>query len=173
MSGSLRAASTTAAVVRTAAQLVPEGVAARHYERLGRLPPFNPDDDTARPPAEVVALRDEIHGAAAVLFCTPEYAGALPGAFKNLLDWTIGDDQPGSIYDKRVAWVNASPRGATGAHDELRTVLGYAHAAIVEDACVAVAVTPAMLDAAGTVSDPDARGAIAAAIRALLGPDGP
>lgn len=25
------------------------------------------------------------------MFCTPEYAGALPGSFTNLLDWTVGD----------------------------------------------------------------------------------
>ncbi|WP_306796085.1 NAD(P)H-dependent oxidoreductase [Nocardia sp. XZ_19_369] len=25
-----------------------------------------------------------------VLFCTPEYAGTLPGSLKNLLDWTVG-----------------------------------------------------------------------------------
>jgi NAD(P)H-dependent FMN reductase len=168
VSGSLRAASTTAAVVRTAAELVPDGVVARPYERLGALPHFNPDDDVDPLPPEVAVLRDEIHRATAVLFCTPEYAGALPGTFKNLLDWTIGDDQPDSIFDKRVAWINASPRGAAGAHEELRVVLGYAHAAIVESACAALAVTAAMVDEAGTVRDTAARRVIAGAVRALL-----
>jgi NAD(P)H-dependent FMN reductase len=40
-----------------------------------------------------------------VLFCTPEYAGALPGSFENLLDWTVGG---GEMYRKPVAWINAS-----------------------------------------------------------------
>lgn len=53
-----------------------------------------------------------------VVFSVPEYAGALPGSFKNLLDRTIGDDQPGSIYEKPVAWINASPRGAVNAHEQ-------------------------------------------------------
>ena len=43
---------------------------------------------------------------------TPEYAGAMPGALKNLLEWLIGDEAPRSIYEKPVGWVNTSPRGA-------------------------------------------------------------
>ena len=73
---------------------------------------------------------------------------------KNLLDWSIGDSREGSIYGKPVAWLNVSPRGAPGAHAELRTVLGYAHAAIVEEACVSVPVTQAMIDENGLISDP-------------------
>ena len=41
----------------------------------------------------------------------PEYAGALPGGFKNLLDWTVGG---GDLYRKPVAWVDVSS-SATGA----------------------------------------------------------
>ena len=48
-------------------------------------------------------LRQEIAAADAVLFCTPEYAGTLPGSFKNLLDWTVGG---GEIYGKPAVWIN-------------------------------------------------------------------
>ena len=115
--GSLREASTNSAVVRTAAAL--GGVDAVVYHGLAGLPHFNPDHEGPPLPAAVEDLRSAIHAADALLFCAPEYAGALPGSFKNLLDWTIGDDQPGSIYEKPVAWINASPRGAKGAHVEL------------------------------------------------------
>lgn len=167
VSGSLRARSTNTAVLRTAAQLVPAGVEAVLYEGLATLPAFNPDNEVLLPP-EVVNLRSEIHAAAAVIFSTPEYAGALPGSFKNLLDWTIGDDQPGSIYNKPVAWINASTRGAGGAHRELREVLGYAHASIVDTAAVAVPVTEAMIGADGLVADAEARLAIAHSIAAIV-----
>ena len=50
-------------------------------------------------------LRAAIERAAGVLICTPEYAGTLPGSFKNLLDWTVGGTE---ISDKPVAWVNTS-----------------------------------------------------------------
>jgi NAD(P)H-dependent FMN reductase len=166
VSGSLRAKSTNTAVLRTAAQLVPPGVEAILYPGLANLPSFNPDDEVLLPPA-VADLRSEIHSAAALIFSTPEYAGALPGSFKNLLDWTIGDDQPGSIYNKPVAWINASPRGAEGAHRELRQVLGYAHASILEAATVSVPVTEAMIGADGLVIDPAARVAIAHAVEAI------
>jgi NAD(P)H-dependent FMN reductase len=46
-------------------------------------------------------LRDDIRASDGLLFSTPEYAGGLPGAFKNLLDWTVGDGRPGSMYESR------------------------------------------------------------------------
>ncbi|HEU0128218.1 MAG TPA: NAD(P)H-dependent oxidoreductase, partial [Pseudonocardiaceae bacterium] len=75
-----------------------------------------------------------------MLFCTPEYAGALPGSFKNLLDWTVGGVE---ICDKPSAWINASsrgPDGAAGAHESLRAVLSYTGAAIIEAACTTIPV---------------------------------
>src|SRR5262249_14843975 len=114
------------------------------------------------------ALRAAIHSAAAIVFSVPEYAGALPGAFKNFLDWTIGDDQPGSIYNKPVSWINTSPRGAAGAHAELRTVLGYAHADIIESGCAHIPVTNTMIGADGMITDAASRGEIARAIASLV-----
>src|SRR6266566_5381115 len=66
-------------------------------------------------------------------FCTPEYAGSLPGSFKNLLDWTVGG---GEMYGKPVAWINvaAECRGM-GAPDALASVLGYLGATVIETAC--------------------------------------
>ncbi len=127
------------------------------YQGLGDLPPFNPDDDEERLDLVVSDLCAQIRAADALLLSTPEYAGALPGSFKNLLDWTIGDDQAGSIYEKPVAWINASPRGATDAHDSLRKVLACAHASVVDAACVHIPVTAAMLDQDGMIRDADVR----------------
>jgi NAD(P)H-dependent FMN reductase len=176
ISGSLRAGSINAAVLRTTRQALPPDVEGVIYEGLGQLPHFNPDDDADAVPAEVAALRAAIHAAAAIVVSTPEYAGALPGSFKNLLDWTIGDDNPASIYDKPVAWINASPRGAEGAHEELRRVLSYAHARVVDDACLHVPITQAIIGSDGLVADAAARDGIARAAAILsdrvgCGPD--
>jgi NAD(P)H-dependent FMN reductase len=103
------------------------------------------------------------------LFSTPEYAGALPGALKNLLEWLIGDEQQGSIYEKPVAWINASPRGATLAHESLRTVLAYAKATVVEAACADVPVTAGALGADGLVSDPASREKLGRVAQTLSG----
>ena len=167
ISGSLRAGSTNSAVLRTAREVAPDGVEAVLYQRLGDLPHFNPDLESAALDPIVGELRAAIHSATALVFSTPEYAGALPGSFKNLLDWTIGDAERGSIYEKPVAWVNASARGAPHAHEELRRVLDYAHAAIVEPACVDVGVTEPMIGPAGLVEDPTVRGRLARAMGAL------
>jgi NAD(P)H-dependent FMN reductase len=118
----------------------------------------------------VVDLRATIRASDAILFCTPEYAGALPGSFKNLLDWTIGDDHPGSVYEKPVAWINASaaPTGAADAHDSLRRVLKYAHAVVVEEACVSIPVTRHMVRHGSLISDPSIHAKILAALTTLL-----
>ncbi len=167
MSGSLRSASTSSAALLAASELVPGDVEPVVYRGLGSLPHYNPDRDVGPLDQSVAELRAEIHRADAVVVSTPEYAGALPGSFKNALDWTIGDDQPGSIYEKPVAWINVSPRGAGGAHEELRKVLQYAHAEVVEEACLDLPVTPIMIDESGMVTDQLARDQIAGALSAL------
>ncbi|HEY7917740.1 MAG TPA: NADPH-dependent FMN reductase [Acidimicrobiales bacterium] len=151
--GSLRRRSTNMAVLRTARAVAPEGSATFLFEGLATLPPFNPDADIEPLPGAVAGLRGQIREADALLFSTPEYAGGLPGAFKNLLDWTVGDDQAGSVYRKPVAWINASPRGAPNAHESLRRVLGYVKADIIEAACVHIPVTEALITDDGLLSD--------------------
>ncbi len=168
VSGSLRQGSTNTALLRTAEVVAPTGIAAEIYNGMGGLPHFNPDLD--QPPLDptVAQLRTMIHSADAILFSTPEYAGGLPGSFKNLLDWTIGDDQPGSIYRKPVAWVNtsAAPTGAANAHESLRKVLGYAHASLIEGACTAIPVArQAVHD--GLLADPNIRSSITHTLKLL------
>jgi chromate reductase len=170
ISGSSRDGSTNAAVLRTAAALAPEGVEAVLYTGIGELPLFNPDADREGAPVDerVAAMRTAVASADAVLVCTPEYAGALPAALKNLLEWTIGD---AGTYAKPVAWINAAgpaaPSGAADAHDSLRKVLGYAGADIVESASLRAPVTREMVGPDGLVHDDAARGQIAAAVAAL------
>jgi len=170
ISGSLRDGSTNTAVLRTAAQVAGDGVTTTLYRGMGDLPHFNPDDDREGRPVHpaVAELRAAIAVADALLLCTPEYAGALPGAFKNLLEWTVGD---GGTYDKPIAWINAAgpaaPSGGADAHDSLRKVLGYVHANIVEEACARIAVTRDAIGADGTLSDPRLRRQIADSVRTL------
>jgi chromate reductase len=120
----------------------------------------------------VVDLRAGIAEADAVLFCTPEYAGALPGSFKNLLDWTVGG---GEMYARRVAWINASglPTGAADAHASLRKVLGYLATEIVEDACVHIPVPREAVGEDGLIADQQLRAQIADALTTLAGPSSP
>jgi len=167
IAGSLRAGSTNAAVLRLAGALAPEGVIVDTYDRLGQLPHFNPDQDVDPLPLEVVDLRERIDAADAILFCTPEYAGALPGSFKNLLDWTVGGIEIGG---KAVAWINcsASPTGGVRAQDSLRTVLGYVDAAVIDAACVHVRVPRQAIDSRGEIDDPAIRQGVTASVAEIL-----
>src|SRR6202012_2190343 len=113
-------------------------------------------------------MRREVEASDAVLFCTPEYAGAMPAALKNLLEWTIGD---AGTYQKPVAWINAAggaaPPGGADAHDALRKVLSYAGADIVEDACARIPVERAQVGEDGLITDAGVRDEIAAVVRVL------
>jgi chromate reductase, NAD(P)H dehydrogenase (quinone) len=168
VSGSLREHSTNTAVLATTHASAPDGVTAILYEGLADLPHFNPDDEGPRLPAPVADLRAQIRASDAVLFSTPEYAGALPGSFKNLLDWAVGDERPGSLNGKPVAWINASPRGATLAHESLRRVLGYLGAVIVEAACATLPLTRDQVGDDGLIVSADIRDTLAAALRELV-----
>ncbi len=103
ISGSTRPASSNTAVLRTAGHLAPDSVTTTLYTGLVELPAFVPETP-ATPPA-VSELCAAIARADLVVFCTPEYAGTLPGSLKNLLDWTVGT---ADLYEKPVAWINAA-----------------------------------------------------------------
>jgi NAD(P)H-dependent FMN reductase len=163
ISGSTRAGSTNTAALRTAQAVAPDGVSTLRYERLSEVPAFNPDDDGGH--AAVADLRQQIAAADAVLFCTPEYAGALPGSLKNLLDWIVGS---GELYGKPVAWINVANQGrGERAQANLATVLGYVGADIVEPACLRVPVPRDAAGPDGTITDDTVRSDIAAVLRTL------
>jgi chromate reductase len=171
VSGSLRGGSTNSALLRTAATLSLPGIATTLYRGMGDLPHFNPDDDVPGEPLDpaVRDLRAQLARSDAVLFSTPEYAGALPGSFKNLLDWTVGG---GETYGMPVAWINtagpAAPSGGADAEASLRKVLGYTGAEIVEAACLRIPVPREAIGDDGLLADPAIRGPLAAALRTLV-----
>jgi NAD(P)H-dependent FMN reductase len=101
------------------------------------------------------------------MFCTPEYAGTLPGSFKNLLDWTVGG---GELDGKPVAWLNVANQGrGGGAQATLETVLGYVGARVVEQACRRLPVARDWISPGGAITDPGFRAEVADAVAALAG----
>lgn len=123
ISGSLRNGSTNTALLRTAHAVDAD---TELFTGMGALPHFSPDDDGDDLPAAVRDLRAATGRAEALLVCTPEYAGALPGSFKNLLEWLVGG---GEAYRKPIAWINvsgpAAPTGGADAHASLHKVVSY------------------------------------------------
>jgi NAD(P)H-dependent FMN reductase len=164
ISGSTRGESGNTAALRTVRAIAPDGLAADVYGGLAALPAFDPDEDQD-PPRPAAELREQMAAADGLLFCTPEYAGTLPGSLKNLLDWTVGG---GEIYGKPVAWINVAVGGrGRGAEEHLAMVLRYVGAVAVERACARVPVPRDAVGPDGIIGDPAIRAALSSALSAL------
>ena len=87
LSGSLRRGSYNTALLRAAAPLMPAG-SALQIRTLHDIPLYDGDIETGPGiPPGVVALKDAIVAADALLLATPEYNNGIPGVFKNTIDW--------------------------------------------------------------------------------------
>jgi len=117
ISGSLRAASTNTALLRGLAAVAPGQVTV--FDGLAGLPAFSPDLEGALTPAPVLAFATAVAADGLVIAC-PEYIHALPGAFKNALDWLVSRQE---LVGKPIALIHASHRGEDVLAD-LRRVLG-------------------------------------------------
>ncbi|TMS51625.1 NAD(P)H-dependent oxidoreductase [Mycobacterium sp. DBP42] len=133
--GSLRAASVNRQIAELAVEQAPEGVSLEIFDRLGELPFYNEDIDTADVAEPVVALRAAAAEAGAALVVTPEYNGSIPGVLKNAIDWLSRPFGNGALNDKPLAVVGAAlgQYGGVWAHDETRKSFGIAGPRVVED----------------------------------------
>ena len=157
LSGSLRAGSSNAAIVRAAADLVTIETFA-----IASLPHFSPDLDVDPLPSAVVELRAAVGRNHALLIATPEYAHGMPGSLKNALDWLVSATEP---IGKPVLLIAASPGGAAHAHAQLTEVLRTMSLRVVDGG--AHVFSRAKLDAAGNVADPALLDALRAGLAQL------
>lgn len=167
ISGSVREGSVNAAVIATAVDLLPQDVDAVVYDGLAGLPHFNPDLDHDPLPPAVVELRRLIDESSGLFLSTPEYAGAMPGALKNLLEWTVGGVE---TTRKPAGWANPStmPNRAAGTYASLRTVLDYTDVRVVDDACIDVPVPRGLIGTDGRIGDDAVRASLSRAVAALV-----
>ncbi len=164
--GSLRARSSNKAMLRATGQVAAErGIAVCHWESLAELPHFNPDHDNESLPPSVARLRSAVSGADCVVLSTPEYAHALPGAFKNALDWLVSDP---AIAGKPVAIVYAE-RGSRWAVDSLCEVLRTLSARIPEGAVVGLALGSNDTSEDAILGRPELRAGLVRCLDALAG----
>jgi NAD(P)H-dependent FMN reductase len=113
LSGSLRAGSLNTALLRAAAQLVPDGVTL-DVATVHGIPLYDGDAEAQDGlPASVSALKARVLAADALLLGTPEYNNGIPGVFKNAIDWLSRPpaDIPKVFGNRPVAVIGASPGG--------------------------------------------------------------
>lgn len=134
VSGSLQAESSNSALLRALRAAAPSGVDVTLWEELGELPHFRPDHDGD---VHVESLRRAVAKAGVVVVATPEYAGGMPGALKNALDWLVGS---GELYRKAVVIVSAAPSAERG-HNARRwvaEVVGMQRGVVLDSFTVAI-----------------------------------
>ncbi len=162
ISGSLRATSSNAALLRAAVRLAPAGMEIAIYNGVGTLPHFTPDLDVDPLPDSVADLRARIGGVDALLIATPEYAHGMPGSLKNALDWLVSALEP---IEKPTMLFSASPGGAAHAHAGLLEVLRTMNLRVVDGG--AHVFSRSKLDAHGEVIAADILAALTTGLVAL------
>ncbi|MEP7036785.1 MAG: NAD(P)H-dependent oxidoreductase [Acidobacteriota bacterium] len=111
IAGSLRRKSYNRGALRAAVELVPDGAMIEIFD-LKDIPNFNQDEE-GNPPEIVAAFKEQILGADAILFVTPEYNHSVTGVLKNAIDWA-SRPYGMSAWDEKPAAIMGASLGAVG-----------------------------------------------------------
>ncbi|MDC7684915.1 NAD(P)H-dependent oxidoreductase [Asticcacaulis sp. BYS171W] len=112
ISGALRKASHTTALLRTLAKTAPDGVEIE-VANVVDVPVYNQDLDVEPNPASVETLRAQVNAADGIIIASPEYNYAMPGSTKNIIDWLSRPYGKAALVGKPVLIITTSP-GSTG-----------------------------------------------------------
>ncbi len=162
IAGSLREGSYNRALLRAARELAPPGVELVEHDLRG-LPFYDGDVEAAGDPEPVVALKDAIRAADALLIATPEYNRGVPGGLKNAIDWASRPPLASPLAGKPVGLMGASTgRGGTArAQQQLREALEFPRAYVLDEPRVLVPEAFMRFDERGLLADEGVRGEIA------------
>lgn len=113
MSGSLRRASNSTAVLNTLIAAMPDDVVMTSFD-VSVLPHYNEDLDTDDGPEVVLALKAAICEAHGLVIVSPEYNHSIPGVLKNALDWVSRPGYKSCLLDKPVVMMTTGIGGLGG-----------------------------------------------------------
>jgi chromate reductase len=168
ISGSLRAVSSNASLLRAAARISPTGMEIELFEGVGSLPHFNADLDGEgdTPPESVRRFRELLLAADGVLISSPEYAHGVPGSFKNALDWLVS---VGALVGTPVLLMNAAPNGGDHAQAAIVETLRTMNWRVLEQASLLRPFLRHKLGPEGNLTDEAAVTAIRESLQSLAG----
>ena len=168
ISGSLRTGSYNTKALKAAQLLVPAGVELDIYT-LQDLPLYNADVEKEGIPEPVLALRESIVAADAVLICTPEYNYSLSGVLKNALDW-LSRSGGKPLEGRPVAIMGASPGrlGTVRAQYHLRQILVHFNASVLNSPEVMIAKAHEAFDETGAFTNEQTAAIVQRQLQALV-----
>ncbi|HVZ56573.1 MAG TPA: NADPH-dependent FMN reductase [Chitinophagaceae bacterium] len=130
------------------------------FAGISSVPAFNPDQVDQDTPGAILDFRKTLAKADAVLICTPEYAHGVPGALKNVIDWTV---PTGEFSGKPTCLITASTDGRYG-HQALLETLRVMEAGGIDQLELHIPFIRVKINPAGRITDP----ATLEAVRKLL-----
>jgi chromate reductase len=157
VAGSLRVGSYNKALLRAAADLLPDGATLEIFE-LNDIPPFNQDLEMDMP-GKVKEFKSKIREADAILIATPEYNYSVPGVLKNAIDFASRPYGDNPFNDKPVAIMSASPGmlGGARAQYHLRQVFVFLNMHPLNGPEVIVTFAQNKFDSNGNLTDENTR----------------
>lgn len=153
--GSLRKNSHNRNLLRAAETVLPDGMTLEIFDLID-IPLFNQDVEAEGIPESVIAFREAMKAADALLISTPEYNWSIPGVLKNALDWVSrkGPDQQAPLDGKTVAIMGAGGgSGTVRAQMHLRDILGHNRLYVLPHPQMMVAKAWTHFDADGNLTD--------------------
>jgi chromate reductase len=166
--GSLRRASYNRGLIRAAGESAATGIIVEVFD-LHDIPLYNQDVEDAGEPESVVAFKEAIAQADALLVATPEYNHGVPGVLKNAIDWASRPRVTSPLRDKSVAVTGASPgRGSTArAQAQLRDAFVFTGACVMPQPELLVGTAGEWFDRDGNLTDPELRAKLVELVEAL------
>lgn len=166
LSGSLRKASYNTSLLKSASELMPEGMNLHIFD-LTPLPMFNPDFEKPFPES-VAELRRQIAEADAVLIATPEYNSSVSSTLKNAIDWASRPpNKPLEGKPVAIIGVTTGNFGTVRAQLQLRQILTHVGALLMAKPEVLISRAEQVFDSDGLLTDETARGFLRDFIGAL------
>ena len=155
--GSLRKDSFNKQLANAVVSLSPDDLSFDFVD-IGALPLYSQDYDAVFP--EVARrFKQQIEGADALLFVTPEYNRSIPGVLKNAIDWgsrpwgkNSWSGKPGAVLGTSVGAI-----GTALAQQHLRNVLAYLDVALLGQPEMFIKHDAASIDANGAILSDDTR----------------
>jgi chromate reductase len=170
ISGSLRASSFNAGLLRAAAEAMPDG-ATLVTGTIEGVPLYNADHEAASgAPDAVVTLRRQLADADGLLLATPEYNNGIPGVLKNAIDWMASGPGAEVFVGKPVAVIGASPmaHGTMLAQDAWWPVLRALRTRPWFEGRLMIGRAREQFDEAGTLTDSETRARLDSFVRAFV-----